>query len=270
MLRTVSPHAARAVGLVASVLLVASCDGLLGIEEIEFSPDGGADASLGGAGGRATADGSVADGPPPDAPLPSVIEAPGCAPDHRCSSPEVSCCESRLVPGGTFQQGCEWSKTTPCVDSWGPEHPATVDSFYLDTFEVTGKRWELFVEDYNLWRADGNPKPGAGAHPRVATSGWRADWDAYLPKNEAFVEYPLNCSSGDQGQFYTYDAFNDPKLPINCVTWQLSFAFASGTEGACRPRRSGSTRRPVARRIVSIHGAMKRRPQIGPATTRQT
>ena len=72
---------------------------------------------------------------------------PSCATALDCpvaTSPvtHVSCCDDKLISGGTFPMGrgstsdaCPAS--TSCSAEEQPEHDVTVGNFYLDTFEVT-------------------------------------------------------------------------------------------------------------------------------------
>ncbi len=224
-----------------------ACESVLGIEPIDFQPDAGVDASTDavsdapdtqGADGQPDGDSGPDDGgfdaDADAAPPPPVIIAPGCAPEVTCGPDNVSCCESRLVPGGDYSQGCTWSETTPCItDAYGPEHPSTVAPFYLDTFEVTGKRFETFVEDYNLWRSNGHPADGEAEHPEVPNSGWRTSWTDRLPETSTHLEFHVYCDAypPTSEDFYTYDPFNEPNRPINCVSWLVAFAFCTWNGG---------------------------------------
>lgn len=219
------PRTQRLLGLSSLLFVAIACGEILGLEEIEYGApllDGGTDA-----GADAPADGAA------DAALAEIIQAPGCVAPLTCDDEGSSCCESRLIPGGEYQQGCEFAAgKTPCVDPWGPEHTTSVSSFYLDTFEVTVARFRQFSEEYNLWRANGNPKPGAGAHPRIADSGWRSEWDAELPNDAGNMDFDLYCTTqAVSGQFWTWDAYDNDRLPLNCVTWPLAFAFCAWNGG---------------------------------------
>src|SRR5262245_42518595 len=82
-------------------------------------------------------------------PPPETVIGKGCDGLGPCGDAGISCCESRLIHGtelGDFPMGCDFVPgTMPCVDPWGPEHPASVGDFYLDTFEVTVGRFRQFV-----------------------------------------------------------------------------------------------------------------------------
>ncbi len=117
-------------------------------------------------------------------------EAPSCD-DGRCTVPrscakidaicgprgDEGCCGSLVVPGGTFDRGD------------AEPRPATVSDFRLDRFEVTVGRFRAFLSEYPAsW-----PAVGAGAHPKIPDSGWRAAWDADLPVDRAALSASLHC-----------------------------------------------------------------------------
>ena len=107
-----------------------------------------------------------------------------------------------------------------------PEHPATVDTFSLDKYEVTVGRFRKFVSSYNEWhRTAGNPVSLAGADPIVTHLGWGESWAAAatdLPSDEASLRDSL---SGCYGTTFTANAGGNELVPINCVTWHIAQAF---------------------------------------------
>jgi formylglycine-generating enzyme required for sulfatase activity len=142
----------------------------------------------------------------------------------------VSCCDSKPVPGGTFPMGrSTWGSDSymngqypyPGTMDEQPEHPATVDGFSLDTFEVTVSRFRKFVEAY-----DGTPPPpGAGAHPKIAGSGWQGTWSQYLPCDGVALRQRLPNCLGAQLVTWTDALGPNELLPMNCASWYLFFAF---------------------------------------------
>ena len=128
-----------------------------------------------------------------------------------------SCCESILVPGGTFPMG---SPDGEGFSDEHPEHEVTLSAYELDKYEVTVGRFRAFVEGYQV------PPAGAGAHPRIAGSGWRGEWNEKLPGDKAELETLLvSCGVGS-----TWQEGQDT-LPINCVNWYEAFAFCAWDGG---------------------------------------
>ncbi len=174
----------------------------------------------------------VADVALPDASSSSL----SCAGGLSCGG--ISCCDSKSLPGGTFMQGratagpendvCStWTTSFPDCDEDNdqPEFSSTVSSFALDTYEVTVGRFRKFVEAY-----PGNqPAPGAGAHPKIAGSGWDASWTSSLPVDRAALIANIACDA-----FYATwtdaPAANESR-PIDCVNWLTAFAFCAWDGG---------------------------------------
>lgn len=152
------------------------------------------------------------------------------------------CCKTLAVPGGKFNVFND------------PEFPATVGPFLLDAFEVTAGRFRAWVEATNGNLRSSAPAAGAGAHPRIANSGWRSEWTALLPASRSEVDQmlgPEKCQEGANlddtgyGALTWFTSFVDGKVrstgdPIiiaantkdaldgkglNCVPWAVLFAF---------------------------------------------
>lgn len=138
---------------------------------------------------------------------PTVCRRPSCAALQGNECQGADCCASLTVPGGTFQQG-----------SGTDTYQSTVSSFRLDEYEVTVARFRAFVQAYDQWHvAEGNPKSGSGAHPRVIRSGWNMDWPLAANPNELIVN--LQLPNG------TWALSGNDNLPINNVDWYTAFAF---------------------------------------------
>ena len=122
-----------------------------------------------------------------------------------------SCCASTEVPGGTFNRSND------------PMFPATVSSFQLDTYEVVVGRFRAFV-NAGMGTKKSPPAEGAGAHPKIPSSGWSNTFNTELTDDTtAFVD-ALKC---DPDLYHAYDeaaGVNDT-LPMNCVTWFEAMAF---------------------------------------------
>src|SRR5687768_8255594 len=86
------------------------------------------------------------------------------------ASKNDDCCRSLLTPGGTYNRSYDG------VDHVNASFPATVSDFYLDKFEVTVGRLRKFV-DAGMGTQKTPLPEGAGAHPRIAGSGWRSVWN---------------------------------------------------------------------------------------------
>lgn len=152
----------------------------------------------------------------------------------------TSCCSTLAVPGGTF-------------DQFGDKgFPATVSPFMLDAFEVTAGRFRAWVEATGGNLRGSAPAAGAGAHPKIAGSGWRDEWTPLLPATRAEVDQmlgPEKCQEGanldDYGSLTWWTSFvdgrvkstNNPTITaantkaaldqkaLNCVPWVALFAF---------------------------------------------
>jgi formylglycine-generating enzyme required for sulfatase activity len=151
------------------------------------------------------------------------------------------CCQTIAVPGGTFNRFND------------PGYPATVSPFLLDAYEVTAGRFRAYVDATNGDLRSAAPKPGAGAHPKIANSGWRAEWNAVLPASRADVDAMLGplCVEGnnidDFGTLTWWTAGLEAKIKqanannpavlaentksaldskgVNCVPWHVLMAF---------------------------------------------
>lgn len=116
----------------------------------------------------------------------------------------ANCCDSVLVPGGTFNRIND------------PRYPATVSDFRLDRYEVTVARFGRFLACYPSTL----PVAGSGRNPHNPNDpGWDETWDALLPAGAAALAANLNCG--------TNKSFGraEQRLPINCIDWYTALAF---------------------------------------------
>jgi formylglycine-generating enzyme required for sulfatase activity len=126
------------------------------------------------------------------------------------------CCRRLLTPGGTYYRSYDG------VDHVDRSFPATVSNFYLDKYEITVGRLRTFV-NAGMGTQKTPPVEGAGAHPSIARSGWRAEWDEKLSSDTAALKAALKCYSSYQTWTDT-PASNENKA-ANCVDWYTAFAF---------------------------------------------
>jgi formylglycine-generating enzyme required for sulfatase activity len=166
----------------------------------------------------------------------------GGIPGNETAEGTSNCCQTIAVPGGTFNRFND------------KQYPATVSPYLLDAYEVTGGRFRAWVESTNGNLRGNAPKAGAGAHPKVANSGWRAEWNAILPTSRAEVDAmlgPEKCQEGgnidDYGTLTWWTSTLESKIkqansgkpdilaantksaldskPVNCVPWHVLMAF---------------------------------------------
>lgn len=126
------------------------------------------------------------------------------------------CCVSAVVPGGVFNR------------SNSNDSPATIDGFALDVYEVTVGRFRAFVAA-GQGTQQSPPAAGAGAHPKVANSGWSASFSASLAADTAALKAQLKCDAAFPAWSDAAGAYEN--VPINCVTWFEAFAFCAWVGG---------------------------------------
>lgn len=184
----------------------------------------------------------------------------GVGADTKCGGGDqgegsTDCCDVKKIPGGTFNRFNDSA------------FPATVSPFALDTFEVTAGRFRTWVTATNGNLRSSAPAAGAGAHPKIPNSGWRTEWNKYLPSSNAEVDIMfgsedtangfLTCQFGTDPDNYgaltwwtsalesriksrnrgnsgvlaenTKDALD--RKPLNCVPWHVLFAFCAWDGG---------------------------------------
>lgn len=135
------------------------------------------------------------------------------------------CCGTLPVPGVTYEMG---DNGGPIGSDW-PQHTVTVSGFSLEKYEVPVGRFRVFADQYT----GAAPAVGAGAHPLIPNSGWQAGWEAFLPADRAALDAELDCNnSGNLGVgTWTPTPGDNESLPLNCVSWQVAFAFCAWDGG---------------------------------------
>jgi formylglycine-generating enzyme required for sulfatase activity len=133
------------------------------------------------------------------------------------------CCASLPVPGGSFFRGY-------MVETSPTEYPATLSDFWLDRYEITVGRFRAFVEAYPGSR----PKSGDGAHASIPGSGWQNYWPIPATQADLRTQLAAGATSGSCGAgaaSWTDQADANERRPMNCVPWQLLFAFCAWDRG---------------------------------------
>jgi formylglycine-generating enzyme required for sulfatase activity len=160
--------------------------------------------------------------PPPAMPpaAESCKDIGNAVPDACGPEADDDCCATLYVPGGTFLRG--YDRVTATATGF----EATVSPFYLDKYEVTVGRFRAFVQS-----GEYPPAPKSGAHPKVEGTGWLPAWSTEwltgpLPDDgPGFnVWYDDTCPT-----LRTWTpspgAAATEILPINCIPWDMAFAF---------------------------------------------
>jgi formylglycine-generating enzyme required for sulfatase activity len=138
---------------------------------------------------------------PPVAPL-SSAEVPPPPPARRTTCPEGMV----LIPGGRFFMGSD----DPGFELWRPAHRVAIDTFCVDTYEVTAADYKACSDVGYCKRPDPIP-----SYPKATGTS-----DEQYEKDRA-VQAEL-CNFGKQDR---------AKHPINCVSWDLADNF-------CKSRRA--------------------------------
>ncbi|WP_438032749.1 formylglycine-generating enzyme family protein [Sorangium sp. So ce204] len=197
---------------------------------------GGEGAATGGGGeGAATGSGGAGAGGGP------VASAPSCRDlETRCGPDQISCCDSRLVYGGAHTR--RYTRNHVEATGSSAQKQASVNDFWLDTYEITVGRFREFVEA-GKGTQESPPAVNAGRHPALAGSGWQTSFKQYLQPNKATLMAELKkctppgvdtCSAiGDPCSTWTDSAGSDDdeRRPMNCITWHEAMAFCAWDGG---------------------------------------
>jgi sulfatase modifying factor 1 len=170
--------------------------------------------------------GSDAAAPPP-VPQSCLTPGPGvsdCAPDGG------SCCAGSILPEGNLLRS--YDGISPGYTSQA--FLATVDSLWLDKYEITVGRFRRFV---NAVAGGWLPTAGSGKHSYINAGlgvevaavdganepGWDAAWNANLSTTADAWNVALACDP--MAQSWTPTAGANENLPANCMTWYEAYAF---------------------------------------------
>ncbi|MFO0743254.1 MAG: formylglycine-generating enzyme family protein [Labilithrix sp.] len=137
---------------------------------------------------------------------------PSCAGGLKCGASATSCCESKPVPGGTFERANR------------SDESATLSPYRLDVYDVTVARFRAFVAAGG-GVASAAPPEGAGAHPRIPGSGWKQEWNVQLSNTTELFEDAL------RGGTYTKAPGPNDSKPMTHMTWFEAFAFCAWDGG---------------------------------------
>jgi sulfatase modifying factor 1 len=139
-----------------------------------------------------------------------------------CGLTNESCCESPLVPGGTFYRGYDVASDG---HSGNQLYPATISDFRLDRFEITVGRFRAFVKA-GLGTQSSPPPTGAGKRPGIANSGWDPSWNVSLSvSTDALGQALSSCGAGSSLTTWTARPGDGDTRPMNCITWFEAMAF---------------------------------------------
>lgn len=138
----------------------------------------------------------------------------------------LSCCDSRLVPGGAFVRSHDVAEDGVYADA---SAVATVRTFRLDRFEVTVGRFRAFVDAGKGTKAD-PPPAGSGSNAFFPASGWDSNFNAELRPDRASLVAALHCGTINAAT-WTDTPGDHEQHPINCVSWFEAFAFCAWDGG---------------------------------------
>lgn len=136
-----------------------------------------------------------------------------------------SCCHSLEVPGGSYDRSYDLAGD---ANSGNPGFRATVSDFRLDKYEVTVERFRAFV-NAGMGTQLRPPMPNAGAHAKLAGSGWEEAWDTSLVPNTTALVAAVKCDS--TFQTWTDAPAANEHRPMNCITWFEAMAFCAWDGG---------------------------------------
>ena len=169
--------------------------------------------------------GAISDAPSSDAAPPPQFLSCAALPATCGAGGNDSCCNSLGVPGGSYDRSYDLAGDGYSGDT---SSPATVSNFRLDKYEVTVGRFRAFV-NAGMGTQASPPAPGAGAHDKIAGSGWDAGWNSSLATDTAALVAAVKCNS--TFQTWTDTPAANEHRPMNCITWYEAMAFCAWDGG---------------------------------------
>jgi formylglycine-generating enzyme required for sulfatase activity len=113
-----------------------------------------------------------------------------------------------LVPGGRFFMGSD----DAAFKLWQPAHKVTLDSFCIDTYEVTVEAYKACSDQGDCKQPDEVPNYPKATGPKEISD------EEHQKKREIYAEF---CNFGKPGR---------EKHPVNCVTWQHADTFCKAKQ----------------------------------------
>ena len=130
-----------------------------------------------------------------------------------------NCCNpGSAIVGGMYYRSYDRAGDTLSGDQ---SYPATVSAFWLDKYEVTVGRFRAFVNAGKGTQVS-PPASGAGAHEKIASSGWNTSWNASLPADQAALVAAVKCQLNYP---WTDSPGANEARPMSCLTWHVAMAF---------------------------------------------
>jgi formylglycine-generating enzyme required for sulfatase activity len=164
-----------------------------------------------------------------------------------CGPSGETCCQSVVVPGGSFYRSYDGISTitTPATDEnqdccTHKAFAATLSPFRLDRYEVTLGRFRQFV---SAVVGGYLPPAGSGKHTHLnggnglnnsssagnTEQGWQTAWNGNMATTQAGWNSNLTCPAPAGVAFnfptWTPSVGSSENLPINCVNWYEAYAF---------------------------------------------
>ncbi len=182
---------------------------------------------------------------PTETPIPTETPTPSPTPIPTLLVRESDSMPMVLVPGGTFMMGSA-DDNVNAGDDEKPQHEVTLDSFYIDKYEVSVAQYALFLNDLGGYERACNQIDCAWPRERAGTANYLSiqeneDGTATFMPFQDFGDYPINYVTWYGANNYCQWAGG--RLPTE-AEWEYA---ARGTDGRTYP---WGNREPDALRAV--------------------